>query len=94
MKVAKSCYIKYCKRINSLLTVTEKRVLNEVTTDNWFDPVEYLRKMEPTGVYVTERQKHIMFNLPRKDDGPFEAESRNIYLEMYVEKARILNGAK
>ena len=93
MRVSRWLYVHVCERTRiAPLTVTEMKILNEVTgEDGYFDPDEYLERMKRTPIYITERQRYAMHNIPTEEDDPFTADEKNHRMEEWIKKARFLN---
>lgn len=84
MRISRYLYEKECSKALILLTKTERRVLDKITVDGWFDTGEYIRRTAP--VFITNNQKEIMKWCPEKGDDPDTAEAKNRYRQLMVSK--------
>ena len=88
--ISKYVYVKACKDACIMLTRTEKKVLDSVTINGWFDEDAYLEEMENATpkIYITKHQRQIMKVCPDKNDDPFMADEKNRIREHLVRKIR------
>ena len=84
MKISRYLYDEECNKALILLTKTERRVLDKITVDGWFDTGEYIRRTAP--VFITENQKEIMKWCPTEDDDPDIADAKNQHRQLIVKK--------
>lgn len=89
MRISRYLYEEECERAfgskgQKALTVTERRVLDEITVDGWFDTGEYIKKVFP--VHVTDNQKEIMSWCPLQDDDWEVAAAKNQHRQLIVKK--------
>lgn len=84
MKISRYLYEEECNKALILLTKTERRVLDKITVDGFFDTGEYIRRTAP--VFITNNQKEIMKWCPLQDDDPDIADEKNRHRQLIVKK--------
>lgn len=77
-------YVKYCRDANIPVLVREQKIIDKITHNGWFYPIEFIQRMRAGGLPITENMRKILDWLPDKYDGAELAKDKERILRAEV----------